>query len=38
MRAAVRQVDLVDWHVDVAQRAFDGVHVASLVVIGQILM
>ena len=34
MQAAVRQVDLVDRHVDVAQRAFDGVHVASLVVIG----
>jgi len=28
MQAAVRQVDLVDWHVDMAQRAFDGVHVA----------
>ena len=34
MQAAVLQVDLVDRHVDVAQRAFDGVHVASLVVIG----
>ena len=34
MQAAVRQVDLVNRHVDVAQRAFDGVHVASLVVIG----
>lgn len=34
MQAAVRQVDLVERHVDVAQRAFDGVHVASLVVIG----
>jgi len=30
MQAAVRQVDLVDWHVDIAQRAFDGVHVAIL--------
>jgi len=28
MQAAVRQVDLVDWHVDMAQRAFDGVDVA----------
>ena len=34
MQAAVRQVDLVDRHVDVAQRAFDGVHVAPLVVTG----
>ena len=34
MQAAVRQVDLVERHVDVAQRAFDGVHAASLVVIG----
>jgi hypothetical protein len=28
MQAAVRQVDLVDRHVDAAQLAFDGVHVA----------
>ena len=27
MQAAVRQVDLVDQHVDAAQRTFDGVHV-----------
>jgi hypothetical protein len=34
MPAAVRQVDLVDRHVDVAQRAFDGVHVAISLVAG----
>jgi hypothetical protein len=27
MQAAVRQVDLVDRHVDAAQRTFDGVRV-----------
>jgi len=30
MQAAVRQVDLVDRHVDVAQRTFDGVHITHL--------
>jgi len=29
MQAAVLQVDLVDRHVDAAQRTFDGVHVTG---------